>query len=173
MSSAEVFSLKMSFACALKCQGNQDRYESSLMLHTGISQLLSCSQLNSSRGEARQRVTQDLDNISLFWQLHNLHRPPNALGISLHTSVIRRRYGNTSRFWSPSAGLHPHGSGRWEIGRCLMSLWITWAVGNAYWEITSGSPTTEKRVWTWTLRLSVLNWELEHIRCLKARRKLC
>lgn len=52
MSSAEVFSLKTSFACALKCQGNQDRYESSLMLHTGISLLLSCSQLNSSRGEA-------------------------------------------------------------------------------------------------------------------------
>lgn len=39
MSSANVFSLKMSFYSALKIQVNQDRYESSpMMLHTGISQ---------------------------------------------------------------------------------------------------------------------------------------
>lgn len=39
MSSANVFSLKMSFYSALKFQVNQDRYESSLMmLHTDISQ---------------------------------------------------------------------------------------------------------------------------------------
>lgn len=39
MSSANVFSLKMSFYSTLKFEGSQGRYESSLMmLHTAISQ---------------------------------------------------------------------------------------------------------------------------------------
>lgn len=55
------------------------------------------------------------------------------------------------------------------VRRCVMSLCVTWTVGlhllkvSSSLRLTSGSPTVEEGFWTWSWRLSGLNWELKRI----------
>lgn len=167
MSSANVFSLRMSLYSALKFQVNQDSTESSLMmLHTGISRR--CTTISIFSGRSRESFTRfrwlqsslptyNLPTLTciayLLAQVCHLEEIWEHIQIfkSFHRSV-------PSVIWHTSnqeLGLH-HAAGQWYV----MSLW---RAGICFLRISLRlSPTAEEGFWTWSWILSGLRWELKH-----------
>lgn len=110
---------------------------------SGSIKVLFCSQLNWSR-RSRQIFTR-FTWLQPGLPTYNLPTLPNMPSISLHKSVIRRRYGNLSRFWSNSVGLCPQWFGTWATG----SLDCTVLQPSRAWGLCALHGEQENAFWGW------------------------
>lgn len=172
MSSTNVFSLKMSFYSTLKFEGNQGRYESIWWCYTQVSfSSRYCFTFSLTEAGAAEIFTR-FKWLQPALPTYNLPALPNMPSISLCKSVIRRRYGNLSRFWSNSVCLCP----QW-FGMSNGELGLQWAaaqgvrslrgeqemLSGAELTLASRSPTAEEAFWVWSWMLGGYKWRMKHI----------